>query len=87
MGVQCVHFGQRQAPCSSLCGVWFKAVVSSVEKRELTKLRYRLQKSMTDTLVVPALAVLLWFALVFLGSAVCCFGSRPRNLQPLQARQ
>jgi hypothetical protein len=37
-------------------------------------------------LVVPALAVLLWFWFFF-GSAVCCFGSRPRSLQPRQVRQ
>jgi hypothetical protein len=38
------------------------------------------------SLVVPALAVLLWFWFFF-GSAVCCFGSRPCSLQPRQVRQ
>jgi hypothetical protein len=35
------------------------------------------------SLVVFALAVLLWFWFFF-GSAVCCSGLRPRSLQPRQ---
>jgi hypothetical protein len=36
MGVQCVHFRQPQAPCSSLFGVPFGEEELSAEKRELS---------------------------------------------------
>jgi hypothetical protein len=43
MGVQCVHFDQPRAPCSSLFGVSFDEVELSAEKQELSYAVHRQQ--------------------------------------------